>query len=489
MADYLTAARSQAHRSSPPVRAAALMRIAHVESATDWGKARVTLEMALEEVPALPGRDRQALFTQARQVAAAFAPGLLKMIPTTHRIPGGHDCEILLSVMLEHGRVDSAFEYILGEFPFGFPFSYTGNLMQKLDDVRRVAVLRRAIDAWHAPPEIEFMRQHPIPNLGGHDNVVIYLSQLLGHFTRLFQSHWQILPPDEALSVVHQIVQAALDRPDPGTSSGYPDGIHFSSGRENAMFEVLHVLRHLDPALAESLIERHAQLAAAAQRYSNGFETIHQETERQAEERRKLLTDAGESCTGGFIMAGSSQDFSQQMALHRSSQASDFGPSIDHALALYREDINPDSPNQALKAFWPSSSSLRTTLYSAGKRLGPDAAKLLQRIRDSDLHLFAQIALAAALAGLPALPETSMKQRRRPPMQGTPMRAPDGSVIRCPQCRWVPVEEARWSCKCRHRWNTFQTRGVCPACEYQWEVTQCLSCGEISPHAAWYVPE
>ena len=97
------------------------------------------------------------------------------------------------------------------------------------------------------------------------------------------------------------------------------------------------------------------------------------------------------------------------------------GGTVDRITELYREDTNPESPNQALKAFWPSTSSLRKTLYSAGKRLGPDAAKLLESIDDPDLHVFAQIALAAALAGVPALPESSVK-RRPPPMQGTPKR-------------------------------------------------------------------
>jgi hypothetical protein len=489
MTDLLTAPRSQAQKSSPPVRAVALMRIAQVESAMDPGKARVTLEMALEEIAALPGRDRQVLFTQAQQVAAAFAPDLIRVLPAIRRIPGSHESEVLLSIMLEHGRIDSAFEYILGDFPFGFPFRYTANLMEKLDDFRRLSVLRRAISAWRTPQEIELMSQRPIPNLAGHDNVVIHLSHLQGQFIRLFQNRWQILPHEEALSVVREIVQIALERPDLGTSAGCPDGIHFSSSRENAIFQVLHILRHVDPVLAESLIERHTQLAAAAQRYPDGIETMHREAERQAEERRKLMAASGETCTGGFIMTGSSQGLSHQMALHRSSQAGDFGPSIDHALELYREDTNLESPNRALKAFWPSTSSLRTTFYGAGKRLGPDAAKLLQRIDDSDLHLFAEIALAAALAGVPALPESSMKKRRPPPMRGTPMRAADGSVIRCPQCRWVPVEEARWPCKCGHVWNTFQTRGCCPACQHQWEVTQCPSCGEISPHTAWYVSE
>jgi hypothetical protein len=40
-----------------------------------------------------------------------------------------------------------------------------------------------------------------------------------------------------------------------------------------------------------------------------------------------------------------------------------------------------------------------------------------------------------------------------------------------------------------HLWNTFNTRGLCPECQYQWEVTACPQCGEMSPHADWYVAQ
>jgi hypothetical protein len=97
--------------------------------------------------------------------------------------------------------------------------------------------------------------------------------------------------------------------------------------------------------------------------------------------------------------------------------------------------------------------------------------------------------LAAALAGMPELPQTWRKYRPPPPMRGTHMRAADDSTIRCPKCGWVPVQETRWRCKCGHVWNTFETRGLCPACKYQWEVTLCYGCREMSRHADWYLRE
>ncbi len=59
--------------------------------------------------------------------------------------------------------------------------------------------------------------------------------------------------------------------------------------------------------------------------------------------------------------------------------------------------------------------------------------------------------------------------------------------IRCPRCAWTPERKDRWSCACGHVWNTFDTGGVCPACDAAWADTQCLRCQAWSPHARWYV--
>jgi hypothetical protein len=60
------------------------------------------------------------------------------------------------------------------------------------------------------------------------------------------------------------------------------------------------------------------------------------------------------------------------------------------------------------------------------------------------------------------------------------------SGIRCPLCGWVPRAEDRWSCRCGHSWNTFDTGGVCPNCLRKWEHTQCLACHQWSLHSDWY---
>jgi hypothetical protein len=70
------------------------------------------------------------------------------------------------------------------------------------------------------------------------------------------------------------------------------------------------------------------------------------------------------------------------------------------------------------------------------------------------------------------------------------------SRIRCPLCAWQPRASSRWYCAdtishdgCWTAWNTFDTRGRCPGCDYQWKWTDCLRCGASSPHEAWYEDE
>lgn len=60
------------------------------------------------------------------------------------------------------------------------------------------------------------------------------------------------------------------------------------------------------------------------------------------------------------------------------------------------------------------------------------------------------------------------------------------ATIRCPACRWHPLSSEIWMCRCGHRWNTFDTRGRCPACQYQWTETHCRVCNAKSPHGDWY---
>ncbi len=385
--DLLARAREQAERSSPPVRAAALLRIARVESATDRDQAHRTFNQGLDEIRRFAGLDREFLLDQACLLAAAVAPDLLSEIPPS----SVHNArpflsDRLCSIMLMHGHKDEAFEYVIryGQ-PATFPFGIVSPLMQRLgDEARRIAVLRSAIAAWRAAPEREFIQA--------------------------FQAEWKALPQDEALAVAREIVRVTLNEADQPITASYGDerAARITSLRENDLFQMLPVLRHLDEPLAESLIAAHGQLAAAARRYPHGMETLLEEAK-----ARTAAAGARPGGGGGYMMYGERGDIPYLKALMQASRDGDFGPPIEYALEQYREDTGPDNPNEAPREFWPSTCTFRGIFYRAGERLGRDATLYLDRIPDADLRLFAQIELAAALAGLPEFQGTRRGHRRR----------------------------------------------------------------------------
>ena len=70
------------------------------------------------------------------------------------------------------------------------------------------------------------------------------------------------------------------------------------------------------------------------------------------------------------------------------------------AARLLDHDINPDDPNKALKAWWPSTDAYRRLVEIETKISHPATAKLLQEIKDPDSRL-ESIMFARALLGLP----------------------------------------------------------------------------------------
>jgi hypothetical protein len=493
--DLLENARRQTEKADPSVGAAALLRIARAESAADICRARRTLIEGLDAVRRLSNSAREHLLEEARQVAAAVSPEMLADIQLTrHR--GSRErfaCINVVQTMLTHGHVDAAFDYLMRhDDPAFFSFLSVGGVLHQLGPnspeyaARNMMLLRRAVEVWRQTP---FGRHH-------HE---------VGHFVQLFGHFWKEFPVDEALGVARMIVAQAAEEPDAGTSARYPDEVHFTSPRQNTLFQVLHVLRHLDAALAQSLIDSHDQLAVAARRYPNGLETMNDEAKAEAERRR---SDGAICGGGGYIHAGDLRDFDRQRRLIDATRSGDFGPSIEDAIEKYREDTSSATRNYAPKEYWPSTGAFRAVFYQAGRRLGPEAAKLLEQVPDDDLRLFATIEFAAALGGVPEPSITQMKQPRAPnspafqhgriiaseairreDADGSTMRSPDGHLIRCPKCLFQPPVDLRWNCNCGHIWNTFWTSGRCPACYFQWEVTQCPGCGEMSEHPAWYASE
>lgn len=349
--DLLENARQQAEKAEPSLRGAALLRIARAESVANATQARTSLIEALEIIRNLPSPIREHHFEEARTIAAAVDPALLAEIPANSFDMHEHHTNFqIIQAMLAHGHVDAAFHYVLSkEGSPSFPFSMVGNVLHHLDPeipesaARRMTLLRAAVEAWRQ----RAFGTHP------HER---------DNFTWLFGHYWKELPPEEALAITRAIVARATEEPDTGTSAGYHNEIHFSSSRQHILFQVLHVLRHFDPALAQSLIDSHNQLEAAARRYPNGLQTMQEEADAEAARRKA----EGATCEGGYIIASTGpKDFDRQLRLMNASRNGDFRPSIEDAIEKYREDTSLETPNYAPKEYWPSTGAFRTAVLSS----------------------------------------------------------------------------------------------------------------------------
>lgn len=386
-------AREQSDQSELSTRAAAWLHIARVERSLDLDAAQRTFRRGLDTVQQMTGDDRQLFLQLARNIAAAMDPGLLTEIPAEEGGPPfGRDH--LIATMVAQGHLDAAYAYVLNSDDAAFPFLGLMNLLHVLKkEEERAALIRRAAKAWRS------RRDDPSQQ--------IFRMMRRDGFIRLFQWNWTLLPAAEARDVAREIVQYILDQPDYPINCSYGDDLTISSGREKSLFEILHILRHLDPPLADSLIADHPQLAIITLRYPNGLETVR----REAEERHKGAAKQSSGSEEG--VGGDPHDFPFQRALLSASRDGDFKPAIEHALEKYREDTEPENPNYAPKEFWASTSRFRKLFYAAGKKLGTKAADYLELIQDDDLQLFARIELAGALAGVAELWTTSQVHRQR----------------------------------------------------------------------------
>jgi hypothetical protein len=73
---------------------------------------------------------------------------------------------------------------------------------------------------------------------------------------------------------------------------------------------------------------------------------------------------------------------------------------IKVAAKMLDDDINPDDPNTALKAWWPSADAYRQMVEVETKISHPATSKLLEEIKDPDIRTMESITFARALLGL-----------------------------------------------------------------------------------------
>lgn len=69
-------------------------------------------------------------------------------------------------------------------------------------------------------------------------------------------------------------------------------------------------------------------------------------------------------------------------------------------------------------------------------------------------------------------------------------KIPRRAGFACPSCKTAPPLGELWRCgKCGQAFDTFLTQGICPHCTTQFNLTQCLDCGERFAMSEWQSPQ
>lgn len=464
----------QAERSEPAVRAGAFLHIARVLARSDRDAAVGLLERGIRLAREQDNETASLLLANGVYLTAAVSPrhaiALYADQKASRSIHFRHDRSVvgMVNAMAQHGHIRDVLAYFEGPLPGDrFPLDFVGNLSRECrDDKTRLGLLSLAVREWKKG---DWKNAHPGEGRPAQS------------FVFLFAHYWRLLPEEEARLLLREAIQWVREAPTEDYKfhlTNHPASPELTSN-EHLLFLLLPAAQSLDPDLPASLFATCPQLDAAAKRWPKGMESVRDE-----EPEWKFDRARDDSMTVG---QHSIMEMSEAIA-------TDFKAAFREAGKEYAKDSNPENPNAAPKDAWPSAHEYRNILFKAGQHLGWAAEKYLDRIPDSDLRLFAQIELCAGVEDLPQIGYFSSFRPSKPQQRRVPSAAeiddmwgPELSGICCPKCRWKPRAKCEWSCKCSHKWNTFETRGLCPGCAYQWELTGCLQCGAMSPHLEWYV--
>jgi hypothetical protein len=230
-------------------------------------------------------------------------------------------------------------------------------------------------------------------------------------FYQLFSLHWRKLDRFEAEAWLDEILMAIETDSDETGDIRYGHRVTLHSMRDAHLFEILGALRDIKaPEQVEALLTAHPNVAAAAEIYPRGLESLFSQ--------RPAPPPGSERSGRGFCFAGSGgpgeRALQEGMVAALRGDASAVERLLTEAHHLFVQDVHADNPNLAPRPFWPSCHAYKTAMYFAGKQQGKGAETLLAHIPDADIELLASIELAAGALGLPQHSGLRMEHRPNP---------------------------------------------------------------------------
>jgi hypothetical protein len=295
--------------------------------------------------------------------------------------------EKFLLDMVRHGHVAAAVDYLTrwsegGEFPYHAAFE---TITYTKDNDTRCDILRCGLRAWHRRADSTW---HSLDSL-----------------LQLFRFHWRLLPEDEARDAVRSVVAIMRERPDERLNGSFGGGhgtVTFSSYRPSLLFALLGPLKRLDSELANTVIGENRELRRAAEIYPFGHDA---DVDRPVEQLSAEALEQWKRDWTGFALG--SQFFRME-----DEKNGDFKNSFEYALRSYARDADRARPNPYPRECWPSTEEFRVILYAVGQYDRDSGARLLERIPDAGLRLFAQIEFAAGIAGVAQIGGITREQLR-----------------------------------------------------------------------------
>ena len=262
--------------ATPEAQVAALMHIAGSYEAFDKKKALELLEQAFASAIALPEdrNRRESALGQIVNITASLdvdaALDMLRRFPAPvsaeSNDPRSNAVRPIVTGLIQKKSYDRAMEAIEiaaqgGQYPYG----PAGALMRALpqEDPRRLQIFGRASTAFNGRNARDF--------------------------GQMISSHAKTLPQSVVETAVSTLVSSILGRTnDPTTTatiSSAKGSVAFASRKEFELFDVMHVLRAVDPKRAAELLEKYPDLRAAVDKFPEGTHSM-----RESEESSNLST-------------------------------------------------------------------------------------------------------------------------------------------------------------------------------------------------------
>ncbi|MDQ1472725.1 MAG: hypothetical protein QOJ99_4205 [Bryobacterales bacterium] len=247
--------------AQPQVAAAALLYVGQTYDLFDSKKAVEYLRQAFASTAAIPpGEDTRRAGLQAR-IASATAPlslpdaiEMLKQIevaPDSHGDPRQAALSSVLSRLLGKQQFDAAIELVNSVGVTGpYPFAAARQIFEKLppDDNRRLSIFAYAMSAYALRPAPAF-----------------------GEF---LARRWKELPRSMVQTALGHVIENILNDKSTDflslTISSEKGSASLHNRQDAALFDLMHVVREIDPKRADEILESRKALAELLQKFPEG---------------------------------------------------------------------------------------------------------------------------------------------------------------------------------------------------------------------------